>query len=151
MAPRRRTRQAKVVTAWRGFAVTAYTYDLAEALAVAWQRVLELPTHHHKTAVTPPLYIRYLRFRATEDYELPLIVFDIAFHVGEALDAVASKAMAQTPAPAARAPATAPGSAGRARGGGRPQRSAVVPSGLSKGRGAAGGGGGGGRLAAPGN
>ena len=146
MAPRRRTHQTQVVTAWRGFAVTAYTYDLAEALAVAWQRVLELPTHHHKTAVTPPLYIRYLRFRATEDYELPLIVFDIAFHVGEALDTVASKSMARAPAPAARAPATtAPGFAGRARGDGRPQRSAAAPAG----RGAAGVAGG--RLSAPGN
>jgi len=83
--------RTKLRSSWRGFAVSSFTYDLSDALAAAWQRVLELPTKHHNSAVTPPLYIRYLRFRATKDYELPLIVFDVNFHVGEALDSVATK------------------------------------------------------------
>mmetsp|Transcript_95133 Transcript_95133/g.153418 ORF Transcript_95133/g.153418 Transcript_95133/m.153418 type:complete len:613 (-) Transcript_95133:51-1889(-) len=82
--------RTKLRSSWRGFAVSSFTYDLSDALAAAWQRVLELPSKHHKSAVTPPLYIRYLRFRATDDYLLPLIVFDVDFHVGEALDTVAS-------------------------------------------------------------
>lgn len=83
--------RTKLRSSWRGFAVSSFTYDLSDALASAWQRVLELPTKHHKAAVTPPLYIRYLRFRATKDYELPLIVFEVKFQVGEPLDAVATK------------------------------------------------------------
>eukprot|EP00960_Hanusia_phi_P074379 768226-Hanusia_phi.AAC.1 len=33
---------------------------------------------------TPPLYIRFLRFRALKDYNLPFIVMDISYRVGTA-------------------------------------------------------------------
>jgi hypothetical protein len=97
--------QNQLKNSWRGFAVSRYTYDLSDALATAWQRVLELPTKHHRHAVTPPLYIRYLRFRALKDYSLPFIVFDLSFQVGEALDAkVAAKATSSTSSTATMSP-----------------------------------------------
>ena len=37
-------------------------------------QVLSLPRTHHRGTPTPPLYIRYVRFRALRDFELPLVV-----------------------------------------------------------------------------
>jgi len=80
-----------VKTSWRGFPVTEYVYDLSDSLAAAWQRILELPSQKHAMTPTPPLYIRFLRFRALKDYNLPFIVMDISYRVGKPLDALASK------------------------------------------------------------
>lgn len=63
-----------------------YQYDLSESLAAAWQRVLELPKEHHKNSATPPLYIRYVRFSARVSYQMPLIVFDLDYTVGDPFD-----------------------------------------------------------------
>jgi len=71
---------------WREEAVYSYTYDLSEALAEAWKHVLEKPNSQSSGILTPPLYIRYLRFRTLKDQGAPFVVFDISFTVGDPHD-----------------------------------------------------------------
>lgn len=79
----------KVVDSWRGFAVSQYVYDLSEDLSTAWEKVLALPRKHHRRTPTPPLYIRYVRFRAAKSFALPLVVFDLTYATGDSADGVA--------------------------------------------------------------
>jgi len=132
----------KLRGSWKGMAVTSFTYDVSEAMLQSWKQafgklkrdILKNDDKGRRGALAkvgsavqvsslnaellPPLYVRFLRFRAKRDYAAPLIVFELNYATGnradndvddeeedEASSAVIQPLPARPPAPGPPAPA----------------------------------------------